>query len=274
MEHRVDNAWLMEDLYRGIARQWRVLVTVIVLSVLGSVAAGIFWPERYEATAVITVEPIATMSSGSGNDSVNMDTETVVATSTEVLAIAAEDLPGSTLTELRDSVVVSVPKGSQVLSFAYTADEPEPAAKSANAIATAYADYRVANAQRVVNETIQMLTARITDLNAKLAALPGDSPAKSALELQVGTLQEGQATLTAATFNSGSLVSPAAIPSDSTRMSLGVFIAAGLFLGIFVGAFAALITARVRRTPAAAPQQQPLGARSDLVAGSRMRGRS
>jgi uncharacterized protein involved in exopolysaccharide biosynthesis len=244
---QVENAWSLEDLYRSVARQWRVLVTVLVLFLAASVGVGLFWPDSYQATAVITVEPIASMSSGSGSNSVNMDTETVVATSTEVLALAAKQLPGATLTELRDAVTVSVPKGSQVLSFTYTAGDPDQAAKGANAIATAYSDYRVANAQRVVNETAQKLTARITDLTAQLAALPNNDPSRSALQLQIQSLQQGQASLNSATFNSGSLVSPAAAPSDSTKMSLAVFVAAGLFLGIFAGGFAALISGKLRR---------------------------
>jgi uncharacterized protein involved in exopolysaccharide biosynthesis len=247
----VSNTLLFEDLYRGIGREWRLLVAVAVLFLGVALAANYAWPQRYQATAVLTVEPITAIQQGGSSGSVNMDTERVVATSTEVLAIAARDLPGTTVADLSDAVTVSVPKGSQILNFTFTSGSPVGAAESANAIATAYSDQRVANAQRVVTEATDNLATRIDDLSGQLAGLGENSPARSTLAMQMQALQERQATLASATFYSGSLVSPAAAPQDSTKPSITVFLAAGLFLGVLVGAFSALVRARLRspRTP-------------------------
>ncbi|GAB3122229.1 YveK family protein [Glaciibacter psychrotolerans] len=240
------NTWSLEDLYTSIAREWRVLLIVILLFLGAAYGANVLWPKRYEAVALQTVEPIATTQASGVTGNVNMDTERVVATSGEVLALAAKQLPGVAVDELADSIEVTVPKGAQVLMFTYTATTPDRAAAGANAIAKAYSEQRVATAQSVVDAAAKNLSARIADLTTQMSAYQLNSPDYNTLSLQIQTLQERQATLTSTTFYSGSLVSPAVAPSGSTKPSLTVFMAAGLFLGVFVGAFIALIRARVR----------------------------
>jgi uncharacterized protein involved in exopolysaccharide biosynthesis len=242
----VNNIWSLEDLYRGIGRQWRLLLIVTVVFLAAAVGASFLWPVQYQASALLTVEPIAVTQSGNASSSVNMDTEKVVATSTTVLAMAVRELPGSSLAELEAAMEVTVPKNSQVLEFSYTGASAERAARSANAVATAYSDHRVATAQQVVNEATRNLTKRIDDLSAQMSALPANSSARDTLSLQLQALQERQATLASATFYSGALVSPAAAPEQSTKPSFLVLLAAGLFLGVLVGMFSALIRARMK----------------------------
>lgn len=243
----MNDTWSLEDLYRTIGRHWVTVFLVTMLFVGAAVGANFLWPERYEAKAVLTVEPIAAVQSGGSSDSVNMETERVVATSTEVLSIAALELDGGSVKALQESIEVGVPKGSQVLEFVSTDTTATDAAAGANAVANAYSNQRVENAQRVVAEATRNLTERVSELTAQLDALIEDSLDARNIELQIQALQERQATLASATFYSGALVSPAVAPSDSTKPSLPVFLAAGLFLGFFVGAFAALIRGRVRR---------------------------
>lgn len=254
----MNNTWTLEDLYRGIARQWRALLIVVVVFVAGAVAAGVLWPTTYQASALLTVEPLTTQA-GKGSDPVNMDTERVVATSTEVLAAAVKKLPSMTLDEVKDAAQVTVPKNAQVLNFTFTSNDPQLAADAANAIANAYSSLRVATAQNVVNEAMSNLTARMDALTAKMDALPKGSSAKNALDLQLQALQQSQATLASSTFYSGALVSPAARPTDSTKPSMLLLLAAGLFLGVLIGMFTALIRARVtaEKAPAVKAAREP-----------------
>lgn len=224
-----------------------MVLVIVVIALIGAVAVNALWPQRYEATAVITVEPITVAGTGLSSDAVNMDTERVVASSTEVLRLASEELSGLTPAELRDGLVVTVPKGAKVLSFGYTADSPAGAAEAANAIAAAYRENRVATATRVVDEASAGIAGTIEEIATEAAALSADSPVRATLEAQLRTLQERQALLRSASFNAGSLVSPAVAPADSTKPSLPVLLAGGLFVGVFIGCFAALLRARFRR---------------------------
>jgi uncharacterized protein involved in exopolysaccharide biosynthesis len=246
----VTNTPSLDDLYKSVAHEWRLLASVVVVFLIMSFGLSVLWPVRYAATAVLTVEPLSAQM-GSTADSVNMDTERVVATSTEVLTLAAKKLHCLSPAELRATIEVNVPKASQVLEFTSTMASADQAAASANAVATAYTDHRVATAEKAVSTATDNLTKRIADLTTQIAALPESSSVARALQVQVEALQERQAALAATTFYSGSLVSPASAPSTSTKPPLAVFLAAGLFLGLFLGAFAALIRgSRVRRIAA------------------------
>jgi uncharacterized protein involved in exopolysaccharide biosynthesis len=244
---------MLEDVYRSIARQWRVFAAVTVLITVCAVALGVLWPDRYTARASVTVEAIPS-AQGSAPD-VNMETQRLIAQSTGVLSLAVEELGDTTVVRLRDDLEVAVPRESQVLEFSVTTGDAEESAETANAIASAYLAQRTSVAQARITEASEALTATADEIAAQLAALEPDNPLRSSLESQIRALQAQRAALIATSFTAGSLIDPAAVPREANTPSLLVFGAAGVFLGLLVGAFAALIwdrVSRARRRPAAA----------------------
>ena len=233
---------MLEDVYGSIARRWRVLVGVTVLATLAGLALGLLWPDRFTATASVTVEAIAT---GQQSGDVNMETQRLVAQSTEVLSIASEQLGATSVAALRGELQVNVPRGSQVLEFNVTATSAATAAERANAIAEAYLEHRRVATERRITEASDTLAATAGELSAQAEALAADDPQRVSLEAQIRALQEQRAVLAATSFDVGSLIDPAVEPTDSDTPGLYVFVAAGLFLGVFIGAFAALIRDRV-----------------------------
>lgn len=248
----MESHWTLEDLYRGIIQSWIVLVGTIAALTL--IAVGIFaiYPQKYTAEAQHTVEPISVLSTGSSFNTVNMETERVVATSTSVLNRAVEVLDDTTVEALRANTTVEVPRNSQVLVFQVTANTPQLAADRANALATAYGEQRTENARAVVEKTTEELGASITQLQTLLDSQTVGSSEYSATQLQLQALLDRQALITATPFYSGTLVTPADPPQKSNRPSILVFVAAGIFLGILLGAIAALIVSRVRNGPGTA----------------------
>lgn len=244
--------WTLEDLYRGVMQSWLVLVgTVVAFALIG---LGIFaiYPQKYTAEAQHTVEPISVLATGSSFNTVNMETEKVVATSTAVLDRAVESLDDTSVEALRQNTVVEVPRNSQVLVFQVTANTPTLAAERANALATAYGEQRTENARSVVAKTTEELGASIVQLQAVVDSQPEGSSERAATQLQLQALLDQQARITATPFYSGMLVTPADPPQSSNRPSALVFVAAGLFLGVLLGAIAALIVSRVRNGPGSA----------------------
>jgi uncharacterized protein involved in exopolysaccharide biosynthesis len=255
---------MVEDVFHSIARRWHWLVGVTVVMTLLGLALGLFWPDRYTATASVTVEAIAI---GEQTAEVNMETQRLVARSTEVLSIAAENLDDVSVAELRGALQVSVPRGSQVLEFSVTAPTAAAAAEQANAVAAAYLEHRTAAAEERIAEASKTLTSTADELAAQAAGLAPDDPRRVALESQVQALQDQRAVLIATSFDAGSLIDPAVEPTDTDKPKLYVFVAAGFFLGLFLGGFAALISDRVaRRRPKAAagvPARQVATAEED-----------
>lgn len=238
--------WTLDDLFRSVVRSWYVLVGTVVAFVVAAVGLFLVFPQTYTASAQHTVEPISVLSTGSSFNTVNMETERVVATSTAVVQRASEQLGDVSVGTLRDATVVEVPRNSQVLIFQVTARSGKTAAEWANALAKAYGEQRTENARTVVDQTNEELTKTIADLQALLASQPEGSNARATTQLQLQALLDQQARLTSTSLFSGLLVTPADLPSGSNRPSVVVFIAAGLFLGMLVGGIAALVTSRIR----------------------------
>ncbi|MCT1479513.1 hypothetical protein M3C17_15890 [Microbacterium sp. p3-SID336] len=240
-------------------QSWMVLVGTVVAFALIGFGIFVIYPQKYTASAQHTVEPISVLSVGSSFNTVNMETEKVVATSTAVLKRAVEDLEDTSVEALRNNTVIEVPRNSQVLIFDVTANTPQAAADRANALAEAYGAQRTDNARAVVEQTTAELGDSIAQLQAVLDSQPIDSSERAATQLQLQSLLDQQARITATPFYSGSLVTPADPPQKSNRPSALVFIAAGLFLGILVGAIAALIVSRVRNGPGATYKRSTAG---------------
>lgn len=233
-------------------QSWLVLVGTIVVFTLAGVGIFAIYPQKYTAEAQHTVEPISVLSSGSSFNTVNMETERVVATSTSVLSRASEDLDGTSVEALRANTTIEVPRNSQVLVFQVTANSAQLAADRANALATAYGEERTDNARAVVERTTEELGNSITQLQALLDSQAEGSSERAATQLQLQALLDQQALIIATPFYSGTLVTPADPPQKSNRPSILVFVAAGMFLGILLGAIVALIVSRVRNGPGSA----------------------
>ncbi|MDY0907912.1 hypothetical protein [Microbacterium sp. CFBP9034] len=267
----MSNQWTLEDLYAGVRRSWGVLAAIVAAFVVVSVAAWALLPQAYTATAQHTVEPITALSSGSSFNTVNMETERLVATSAVVLERAAEALgeeSGASVGALADATVVQVPRGSQVLTFEVTTPSPEQSAEWANAVASAYGAHRSANARAVVEQTTADLGQSIERLQAVYDSQPAGSDAREATQLQLDALLEEQARLQATSFFPGTLVTPATAVAESNRPGNLVFIVGGLFLGLIVGSIAALLVSRHRRGSGVAYSRDPGAASADSEAGA------
>lgn len=247
MENAEQSLYLMRTFKRG----WKIILITIVVSVAAAIGVCELLPVRWQATAVLTVEPISAVpvsGTSASASQVNMNTESVIAKSTEVLRLAAEELGAETITELKRGLNIAVPKGSQVLEFSYTTDSAEQAPLAANAIALAYNRQRIESAERVIDETTQSLIARIVKLEDQRAATDEGTSDYQTLTLQITTLQERQASLTAATFYPGTLVSPATEPSYPANFSRKTFVIAGFFLGALLGFCLALTYDKYRES--------------------------
>lgn len=242
--------WTLEDLYHGIMRSWWALVGMIVVCATAAAGVWFVFPQTYTALAQHTVEPINVISSGSSFNTVNMETERVVATSTAVLERASEELGGADVGALREATIIQVPRNSQVLEFEVTTRDPGRSADWANALAAAYGEQRIDNARTVVEQTANELTGSIQQLQTLLDAQPEGSSERAATQQQLQALLDQQARLTATPFFAGILVTPANVPSESNRPGIYVFVAAGLFLGLLLGAVLALIISRARSASA------------------------
>lgn len=251
--------WTLTDVVKAIGRGWLTLLSVLIIAAIGTGAAYTYFPHHYTATAVHTVEPISALSAGSSFNTVNMQTEQVVATSLAVMEVAADSLGGDIdVRDLADATTVQVPRNSQILQFEVSTDDAQQSADWANAIATAYGTQRTATAQEVVERTTSALTSTIEDLRSELQDLEPDSPDAAAISLQLEAAIVEEAKLTSTPFFAGTLITPAIAPLSSNRPSLLIFVAGGAAFGLLLGTILAAMVGTGKRR-ASQSQSEPTG---------------
>ncbi|MGO0577078.1 Wzz/FepE/Etk N-terminal domain-containing protein [Ornithinimicrobium panacihumi] len=222
-----------------LAKGWGWIVRLALLGAALGVAAGFLWPKTYEASAVLIL-------SEQPGGQLSMETEQLVASSTEIMTHAAEGL-GTTAAQVRQAVSVSVPRGAKALRFTAEADQAGRAAELANAVAVAYRDQGTDAA--ALEAQVGQLQARVDDLGDRLAeATPGSSRARALvaeLDSTEQQLLDLQIAAEAPAQQRGRLVTPAVAPSSPATPGVVVFGAGGLMAGAISGAALAMLLGRL-----------------------------
>ncbi|WP_166355381.1 hypothetical protein [Phytoactinopolyspora limicola] len=253
----------LSDVGDSIRRRWRVVTAAVVLAVLAAGGLGMMWPERYTATAVVSVSPITPDPFGTGTSSagINMTTEQQVVRSTEIARAAAErmELVRFDPRTLVGNVSVTSPSDSQILQIAYTASTPTQAARGANAFAEAYLESRVTSADQLAERIIDALETRINELVEQVEDAD-DALVDAAAQQQIVELRQQQSSLVTVTLNPGRIIEAARAPGSPSSPGLPVAIAGGLVGGLLVGIALALLRDRNdRRVTHAARLRELLG---------------
>lgn len=220
------------------------IVSMAVLGLGAGVLLGVLWPKYYEAEAVMTVE------STDLSQSLNMETEQLVASSTAVMTRAADEL-NTTAGDVRASVRVYIPQGTTALEFVAEREVPEDAASYANSLATAYLDHLSTTNGASHAAQVQMWQGRIATLEEELEAAPADSNRAEAIAERLTESERALLDLELGPTESdviGSIVSPAEAPVDAATPGLSIFVSGGLVAGALLGMCCAVFLSRPKPT--------------------------
>jgi capsular polysaccharide biosynthesis protein/MinD-like ATPase involved in chromosome partitioning or flagellar assembly len=248
-----DSTLQLGDYLRLAKRRWWAIALGLLVGLSAGYAFTATRGQQYTSTASVLVQPVGTdteVANGRTSGPVNLDTEAQLVRSSAVEA-KARDLLRTSLSpqDLGEAVKVTVPANTSVLNIAFTADNPEGAQQGAHSFAEAYLAVRGDTAKGQVAARIKALQALIAGLAAQqkqyagqLAALPPDSPDRSAAQAKLNNINtqidaaNGQLIpLQTEQVNPGGIISDAQLP-DSTSGPLGILaIASGLLLGLLFG---------------------------------------
>jgi len=225
-------------------RAW--IISATILGALAGGALGILWPKHYEAVAVMA------LNQAGADQQLNMDTERLIASSTAVMTLAAEEL-GASVGDVRGSVVVQLPRGATALEFAAERSDPDEASAYANAMAAAYsAQTQSANGDGQ-QEQLAIWEERVALLEEELAEAPDDSARAAAIR---DRLTEAESNLldvefgpTGDTTGTATLISPAQASTTPASPGVVVFAAGGAVAGMLLGMCGAILSSR-RTAPA------------------------
>ncbi|WP_291278549.1 Wzz/FepE/Etk N-terminal domain-containing protein [Galactobacter sp.] len=157
---------------RILLRQWRLVVTMIVVSILVGLACAFLLPRNFTAKTtvnlnVITSEPFTPQRAASGL--LDGNTEAAIARSQIVTSRAAKEL-GADVTgrDVRAASQILTSSDTTVVNVVYVAGTEDEAVAGADAVAEAYLNYRSEQASDRVRTMISGYNGQIEQLQQDL----------------------------------------------------------------------------------------------------------
>ena len=148
------------------------MVVCVVLGIGVVTALTLASPPQYTANTLVLLSQSGT--DAAGNPVRNIDTETEIASSAEVLAIASRNLdPAPNVAELEAAVRVTETT-PDILRFTAVAGSRSRAIAIANASADAYRDYKAVSATDLMKGVVSQLEARAEQLQQQITAVQAE----------------------------------------------------------------------------------------------------
>ncbi len=197
----------LSDYTTVLRRRWRRVATVTVAAVVLAAAYVFLAPKTYTATVLVQVNALPNNANAIGGRTggpVNMDNEAQAVRSLAVASLVKKRLNSSlSVTDLSDSIHVSVPPNSTYLQITCGASSAAGAQRCANATGQAYLDYRRVTIMKLLGTGIKALQHDATRLRQRIVQLKtllltlrhhqknqvSGSPTQIADELQLNTAQ-------------------------------------------------------------------------------------
>jgi Mrp family chromosome partitioning ATPase len=225
-------------LFAALRRSAWIVVAVAALITAVVVAFSLLTPDKFESTATIIRQEIATALGGTDAETSRRELETIerLLTTNRVLNHAAREIPGESASALRSSVQSSIDETANLIEVTATAGDPERAAQRANRVATGLLFER----SRLERRRLQTARESLESEAARLrAAAQGDPQSQSQLE----ALQQQLSQLTVQEASAGSdlqLAQAAEPPEERTSPKPLRNAVLALFAGLFFGVILAL----------------------------------
>ncbi|WP_059008782.1 hypothetical protein [Streptomyces specialis] len=257
--HPYDEPDLLRDQFRQLLRYRLLIICGILVGLAGGGWLGVSSNDTYIATSEITVRiPTADpLAETTAVDRVVMGSERRTAVSNLVAQLAAEALgvPTDRAKGLKSGLQVTNPPNTEVLRFAYSADDPDVAAERANAFVDAYLQNRendaLASLQRTIDSYEQQrepLLERRAELEDRLAvSLEGTTGYDrtiadlSGVNDEISDINANIAALQALDTSGGQVITEATPPGSPSGPGLPLLLGLGYLVGIGIGLLAAWV---------------------------------
>lgn len=242
-----------------------IALVTLVVTALGIVAAFVL-PARYEATAVVLVNPVSSEPTDTveSNSEADMETELRLVSSNAVLDLASQQLASqgisSSAADLDANMTASNPRDSRIIDISFQAGSPEAAQAGANSVAESYLAYRAELAGEATRAAVEVLNQQVSDLKEELTAVESaiadsrqgsrnfiaatieQSVLSGNLDAQLAAL----ADLNTISSNVGTVVDPAQQPTSTSGLGFIPIVIGALIGGLVLGCIAAFALSAIR----------------------------
>ncbi|GAA1897968.1 hypothetical protein GCM10009716_04890 [Streptomyces sodiiphilus] len=255
--HPYDEPDLLRDQFRQLLRYRLLIVIGVLVGLAGGGYLGLATDNTYIATSEVTLRaPTTDPFEGGSLDRVAMGSERRTAVSDSVARQAAQLLgEPDRVAALKKGLQVTNPPNTEVLRFAYTAQEPGAAAERANAFTRAYLERRQAEADATVARMVESLEEqreplleRREELDIQLRGLAAGSSAydsavaqQAAVNGQISDINRQISGLEALDTTGGRVITEATAPAGPSGPGLALLLGLGYAVGIALGLLAAWV---------------------------------
>ena len=250
-----------------IRRQWWLVALAFLIGIYGGFWYNFTQPKIFTSTTQVLVTPTgvdddAVSTNSRTRTEINLDTEAQLLTSTAVAALAADILDTEAgLDDPADSVRVTVPPNTEVMTIKFKAATAGAARDGADAFAVAYLSNRaqvasdqIAARQDSRQAQVRARTESLQEITASLGTLDPGSAERAVADAQVQSLSAQIAILTAEAnelesrpVTPGRTITEATVPRRPSSPVLLVNLAGGAMLGLLLGCGVALLRQRSDR---------------------------
>ncbi|WFE27046.1 lipopolysaccharide biosynthesis protein [Solwaraspora sp. WMMD791] len=242
----------LTELLRIPLLRWKLVAGGAVVGCLLAIGYLVVAPPAATATAVVAIRPVVTdafTTPGAGADrSINMNVESGIATSTDVLSRIAE-ARAVDVVAVRRALEIEVPTGGQILRFTYSADSVESAVESVNLAAATYLQVREEMYERQradmlasYDERIATVAEQQTAAGRRAADSDSSGPAADAalaefasLSNQLTQLNGARTEIAAIDVTPGWITQSAQQQLSTAGQPRVVYLLAGLLAGALLG---------------------------------------
>lgn len=226
-----------------IRRQWKIIAMLTILGVISAVGYLSLTPVSVTASTLVNLNVIVSdpfSPSKAGSALIDATTETQLATSYEVAkAAAASSNNENTVEALRSGVAVSTAANATTMKISFTSSSQGLAQSGADAIATAYINYRQTQATAKKEKLQNQLSDQLAGLDSRLAtATPIKAPS---IQAQIGSVQSQLNLLSLIDTSGGNVLTPAAQNAVTFAPQKSTILATGLLGGLALGLIAAFV---------------------------------
>ncbi|MGV8886132.1 MAG: hypothetical protein ACOH1T_11175 [Microbacteriaceae bacterium] len=228
-----------------VRRHWRIVVIGVVV---GALLAGVYLvarPPRVTATSDVSISAASTNPFDSSTNSLDPTTEKQLVLSQPVAEAVVKSMSGLSVEEVRRHVSVDAVSDTAIVHISFDGTSAENARGVADAVASAYLDYRAQRLTSRLDATLAGIDERAAELVTLLGGIdPGDDSAetaahRAALDRELSGLATQRASFAQVDLSGGTLVTSADVNPTALSPNPLITVLAGLLAGAVIGMIAA-----------------------------------
>jgi capsular polysaccharide biosynthesis protein len=253
---------------RSLRRHLVLLLAATFLGALVFGGAASQLATRYQSTASVLLRPLPGnpySPDAQGSDLTNLETESQLVTSTDVVRAVGEALGDRLEAPIRlPSVVVSVAPNTQIVRISYTDPSPEVAAQVSDQFAQSYLEFRQERRNAKIDQQVEGLTTRIDAVQQQLEKLRKQGRSEDDAEVkslggQLLNLRLQLTTAKAAETQAGEVIAQSPARRSGIAIPPWAATLVGAVLGLALGVAVALVRERSSTTVRTLDDLESLG---------------